>query len=140
MTHVKLKLELLQALQEMYDMETVAPLMEFCHGEMRVLLYLSSNELKEICPSNLSDALFVTRQRITSILTALRKKSYVTMNPSEADRRRMQIKLTDTGKHYIKDKKQFIEQYMDLLIHRIGEDNSQDLLRLIRLCTAEMQK
>ena len=39
MDRQQLKLELLQSLQKMYDMELVAPLLEFCQGEMRVLLY-----------------------------------------------------------------------------------------------------
>ena len=47
----------LGSLQKMHDMELVAPLMEFCQGEMRVLLYLDAHKKETVYPSTLSDSL-----------------------------------------------------------------------------------
>lgn len=126
-------------LQKMYDMELVAPLMEFCQGEMRVLLYLDSHKTEEIYPSALSDALFVTRQRITSILASLRKKDFVTMETSDSDRRRMRITLSKGGRRHVAEKRKFVEGYFDMLLESMGEENIIELTRMIELAAEKME-
>lgn len=129
----------LGALQKMYDMELVAPLMEFCQGEMRVLLYLDAHKKESIYPSTLSDSLFVTRQRITTILSALRKKGYITMETAEEDRRRMQVRLSCAGSRYVTEKRRFVEQYFDMLLDALGEKNMLEFQRLVQLTAEKME-
>ncbi len=129
----------LHSLQQIYDMELVAPLMEFCQGEMRVLLYLDSHKTCDIYPSDLSESLFVTRQRITTILSALRKKGYITMETAESDRRRMKITLSRTGQHYVLKKRSFAEHYFDLLVESLGEENMMEFNRLVQLTATKME-
>lgn len=126
-------------LQKMYDMELVAPLMEFCQGEMRVLLYLDSHKTEEIYPSDLSDSLYVTRQRITSILAALRKKEFIVMETSDLDRRRMRITLSKAGRLHVAEKRKFVESYFDMLLEGMGEENILELTRMIELAAEKME-
>ena len=135
----QLKDSFLGTLQKMYDMELVAPLLEFCQGEMRVLLYLDSHPAEDIYPSDLSAALYVTRQRITSILTALRKKKYIIMETSETDRRRMRVTLSRTGSQHVLEKRRFVEGYFDMLLESMGEENMLEFQRLVELTAEKME-
>ena len=139
MDREKLKDSFLGSLQKMYDMELVAPLMEFCQGEMRVLLYLDAHKAEPVYPSDLSDALFVTRQRITTILSTLRKKGYILMQTAESDRRRMQVSLSEEGCLYVLERRRFVEGYFDLLIEGLGEKNMLEFNRLIELTAEKME-
>ena len=136
MDRQQLKLELLQSLQKMYDMELVAPLLEFCQGEMRVLLYLDAHPAgaREIYPSDLSDALYVTRQRITTILASLRKKGYIITETSKSDRRK-----TRAGSHYVQEKRALADSYFDLLIQTLGEKDAAELNRLVKRAAEELE-
>lgn len=141
MDKAKLISELMDSLQKMYDMERIAPLLEFCQGEMRVLLYLDSRrgQGSEIYPSELSEALFVTKQRITTILASLRKKGYVVMEKSQADRRRRQVMLSAEGVRYVAEKRRFVERYFDLLFQALGEDVMLELNRLVALTAEKLE-
>lgn len=121
------------SLQELYDMEVIASLMEFCQGEIRVLLYLYTNSEQDIYPSELSDALFVSRQRITAILSSLRNKNYISMEIAEKDRRKMKVMLTECGKLYITEKQESAIKYIDSLIITLGENNITEFTRLLNL-------
>ncbi len=121
------------SLRELYDMEVIASLMEFCQGEIRVLLYLSSNSEQDIYPSELSDALFVSRQRITAILSSLRNKNYISMEIAKADRRKMKVMLTECGMLYITEKQESAIKYIDSLILSLGENNIIEFTRLLNL-------
>jgi len=139
MDRKELRKSLASALQEMYDREMFTAMMEFCQGEFRVLLYLHMHDKEEIYPSDLSDSLNVTRQRITSILSALRKKGYVHMVMSEKDRRKMQVILTDEGRNQITVKEAEIGKYFDELIDGLGENNVKDMTRLTNLIVAQLK-
>ena len=128
------------SLQKLYDTEVIATLMEFCQGEIRVLLYLYANRGKDIYPFELSDALFVSRQRITAVLSALRKKKYVSMVISEEDRRRMKVMLTGPGEQYIEGKQESAVANIDSLIGALGVKNTAELTRIIGLITGIMTK
>lgn len=121
------------SLRELYDMEVIASLMEFCQGEMRVLLYLHSNSGKDIYPSELSDALFVSRQRVTAILSSLRNKNYISMEIAKSDRRKMKVMLTECGVNYITEKQESAAIYIDTLIVTLGEKNITEFTRLLNL-------
>ena len=139
MDRIELRKNLASALQEMYDMEIFTSMIEFCQGEYRLLLYLHVHENEDIYPSDLSNSLSVTRQRITSILSTLRKKGYVHMVMSEKDRRKMQVILTDDGRNQITVKEAEIENYFDTLINGLGENNIKEMTRLTNLIVAQLR-
>ena len=128
-----LKEELTLTLYSIYDSDIFAPIMEFLQGETRVLLFLIMNKNKEVYPSDLSESLNVTRQRITSILSSLRKKEFVVMELSKKDRRRMQVFLTYKGKKHIVAKIKIAEHLIDTLIDRLGYDNVKELSTILQM-------
>ena len=129
-----LQAELIGILQTLYDTEALTPMMEFCQGEMRVLLYLLAREEKAY-PSQLSESLAVTRQRITTILSAMRKKGLIQMEIEEEDRRKMSVTLTDLGRAAAIEKQQYAHRYLGQLVESLGEEASRELVRLLERCT-----
>lgn len=129
-----LQAELIGILQTLYDTEALTPMMEFCQGEMRVLLYLLAREEKAY-PSQLSESLAVTRQRITTILSAMRKKGLIQMEIEEEDRRKMSVTLTDAGRAAAIEKQQYAHRYLGQLVESLGEEDSRELVRLLERCT-----
>jgi len=137
---IELRNDLTKSLITLYDLEVFSSMMEYCQGEMRVLLYLEINYGTEIYPSDLSDALHVTRQRITSILSSLRKKGYISMEIAVNDRRKKRVVLTEDAKKYVIAKGKWIESYFDTLIEKLGEDNAHELTRLINLSIEHLKQ
>lgn len=139
MKNTEVGISFFNSLQSLYDTDPFASLTEFCQGENRVLMYLNLNDYKDIYPSDLSEALYVTRQRITSILSSLRKKGYVSLEHAENDRRRVYIKLTSDGKNYITERQNEAENYLDCFIESFGEENVSEFTRMINLTIEKMQ-
>lgn len=140
MKKIELRDKLTASLIQMYEMEAIGSLADFLQGELHIMQYLSSDRESEINPSVLSDKLHVSRSRITAALSALRKKGYVTMEMNEDDRRRMRVKLTAEGEVLIKQKQDHVEQYFDILVEGLGEENVLDLIRLIDLSIQTMNR
>jgi DNA-binding MarR family transcriptional regulator len=125
--------ELTQVLSKAYETEAMAAFSEFFSGELHTLQYLSKHTESDVFPSDLSDALHVTRARITKTLAALRKKGYVKMDLCEKDRRRMRISLTDSGVEYLYAKQQVVRVYIKKWIDRLGTENTAELIRLLKI-------
>ncbi|MGI6343539.1 MAG: MarR family winged helix-turn-helix transcriptional regulator [Bacillota bacterium] len=129
----RLRDELMDALAGMYEKKAIAALAEFLQGELRILVYLSQHRGDGVNPSQLSDRLHVSRSRITAALSALRRKGYVQMEISEADRRRMLVTITPAGAAHLRSKQEQVERYFDHLVEGMGEENVRQLIRLIEL-------
>ena len=119
---------MIRVLRELYELKSIGKLMEFCQGEMRILLYLYAHAQEVVYPSLLSYELSVSRQRITSILTALRKKGYISMQPEENDRRRVRISLTATGMAFVAKKQTAVEAFVSRFISDFGSENVQQFI------------
>lgn len=140
MKNIELRNRLTESLAQMYEMEAIGGLAEFLQGELHVMQYMDMNKGSEINPSILSDNLHVSRSRITAALSALRTKGYVTMEMSEEDRRRMRVMLTSDGEALIHKKRETVENYFDILVDGLGEENVMDLIRLIDLSVQTMNQ
>jgi DNA-binding MarR family transcriptional regulator len=127
-----LRSELIDVFTRFYNMETLADLMEFCQGELRVLHYLTITQNIDDCiPSKISNALHVTRGRITSALNSLRKKGFVTMDICENDRRKILVRLTETGRNHLRNRKCQAEAFIDHFIHNIGEAKARQFMEIL---------
>ena len=135
-----LKNVLIQTLAQMYDKESFGILTVFFQGENQVLLFLSEHHNMNVYPSLISDKLHVSRSRVTAILTVLRKKEYVTLEMSEKDRRRMLVKITPEGLASIREKQKWADQYFEILVDGLGEQNTEELTRLVKICADIMEK
>jgi DNA-binding MarR family transcriptional regulator len=101
---------------------------------------LSEHPDMDIYPSLISDKLHVSRSRVTAILTMLRKKGYVTLKMSENDRRRMLIKITAEGLAFIREKQKWADQHFDALVDGLGEKNTMELTRLVKISADIMEE
>lgn len=135
----RLRNMLMSSLEDMYNMEALACLLEFLQGEIHILQYLAMHQTEEINPSLLSNVIHVSRPRITTSLATLRKKGLVEMEPSQTDRRRVTVRISPAGLAFINEKRQVVERYFDILLTGLGEETSLELIRLIQLCTNIME-
>jgi DNA-binding MarR family transcriptional regulator len=133
MDRVKLRNTFTASLSQMYEMKAIEHLVEFWQGELRVLQYIYLHKEEEIHPSVLSDALHVSRARITTALSGLRTKGYVWMEMNQVDRRLMQVFITPDGEKYLKNKLVIAEGHFDVLVDGLGEENILEFIRLIDL-------
>ncbi|MBQ9988389.1 MAG: MarR family transcriptional regulator [Clostridia bacterium] len=133
-----LRLRLIHSLSRIYTVPCLNAFAEFMQGEVRVLYHLLLNQGSEINPSQLSDALGVSRPRVTSALRSLRNKGFVLMSICEEDRRRMCVSLTEEGRAYIEEKQERLHKYLQELIQGIGEENTERMIDLLHLCAEAM--
>ena len=94
-------------------------LAELFQGESKVIVYLSTAE-GIVYPSDISRDLMISRQRATSVLSAMEKKGFV--------KRRVQVKLLPKGEKSIEEKQQRLEKYFSVFVDALGEENLKNLL------------
>lgn len=76
-------------------------LAELFQGESKVIVYLSTAE-GIVYPSDISRDLMISRQRATSVLSAMEKKGFVSLVRDPEDKRRVQVKLLPKVKSPLK--------------------------------------
>ena len=114
-------------------MEAFSQMTEFLQGELYVLRFLVTNNHEEFGPSELSEKINISRPRITSIISVLKKKKFVITEPDKKDGRRLKIKATDKGRKFILKKEKHVLENFDALLDGIGEKDTLELIRIIDL-------
>ena len=122
---------LAEALRRLYAIGELETLSHFWQGEPKILYHLYFRQNQEVNPSELSEALGVTRARITSILSSLRAKGMIHMHVSERDRRRMVVGLSDQGRAKVEQEYEQIEAHMQQLRNGLGNQKAEQLLSLL---------
>lgn len=133
--------DLIEQLWHIGRMDIMAYIEEFNCGETALLWFLLNNG--EANPSSISDGLNLSRARVAKILSSLRAKKYITMDISEADRRKMTVRLTEEGRESAQSKYAFLEKYLGSYVKALGEEDVSDLVRLLKRilsCSAECVK
>lgn len=137
---IELRNRLTASLSHLYEMEAIRNLVEFWQGELHVLQYIAQHSDTEINPSELSDALHVSRARITSTLTGLRNKGYISMEMSTEDRRRMRVFMTSEGETYLQEKQKRVEKHFEVLVSGLGVENVKEFIKYIDLTVNAMDR
>ena len=140
MDNHELKLSLIESLEKIYYMDAFAQMSEFLQGELYLLKFLTLNPGEEFGPSELSEKLNISRPRITTTISALRKKKLVVTEIDKDDRRRLKIKATEKGKQYILEKQKVVEGNFDAFIQGIGAKDTMELIRIIDSATRIMEE
>lgn len=125
----KLRDGLIAELWRMYKMDIIEHLRAFVEGETAALWML--HEAGNSSPSRISEELGVSRARAANILRGLREKGLVEMEIAADDRRRMDVALTEKGKASLEEKYNFLLKYFDLYIDVLGEEDIEELTRLL---------
>ena len=135
-----LREELLLSLQEVYQLKAFSALGDLLQGEALILQYLAGHPGDTVYPSALSEALSLSRSRITGALSSLRKKGLVELEHSEEDRRRVQVTVTKAGLSCLGEKLGRLAAYFDRMIAGLGEEETKALISIIRHCVEVMQE
>lgn len=130
MSDQMLKSQLMAQLVTLFQMEPMARLIERIQGEGRVLFYLKEHP-EQANPSQISQNLSLSKPRVTSILNALRKKEFVELQADPADRRRVNVVLTQAGLDYIALKVSHTEAMLDEYIAGMGKESTEELISLL---------
>ena len=95
------RLEWLLRLQYMSNYHARGPMASTHRGQGRILSLLKIKP--EISQKELASILDIRPQSLAELLAKLEKSGYITRHPSEADRRVMEIRLTEEGKLAVRE-------------------------------------
>lgn len=104
-------------------------------GEDLALLLLHDRN-DTVYAGEFTTALGITTGRVANLLKQMERKGYVTRVPDSADRRKIRINLTETG--ICQAQKAYNHMLGDYvwLLEGLGEQDSQQLIRVIKQGTA----
>ena len=135
-----LRHQLIASLRSIYGLEAFGALADLLQGESLALTYLLEHQGREVYPSDLSRELHLSRSRITGALTSLGRKGLVSTHHSQADRRRVQVSITDQGAELIAGRLARMEAYFDKMLQGLGEPDAKTLIALIHRCVEVMEQ
>ena len=125
--------EFIDNMYQIYNMKVSKSCMEFCQGENRILLKLSMEKNRTLTPSDLSNELEISRQRVTATLNSLKSKNLINMEKGKEDRRRIIITISKEGQDYITEKGNEVEKEMKVFVEKLGETKLKELNELLKI-------
>ena len=81
--------------------------------------------------AELRDHLCVSKAAVSQMLGALEKHGLVTREADPENRRTIIVKPTEAGYRMIESVESRVDGYIDMLIERIGENDTSEMIRLI---------
>lgn len=103
--------------------------LKFSKTEIFTMLLLDRN--KQVTMTELVDYINSPMSTATGIADRLVRNGYIKRDRSETDRRVVVLELTDAGSQLIKDFKNVISKYLEVILDDLTEDEKQFLLRLV---------
>lgn len=91
----------------------------FCHG-------------KNVNVPEIQNHMHITKAAISQIFTSLEKRGYIIRETDRTNRRKITVELTDAGRKVLEDAKEQMDQELDLILSRFGEQNAWQLIALLR--------
>ena len=81
--------------------------------------------------SEMKDYLCVSKAAVSQLLSSLESKGLVTRETDSKDRRSIIVRLTPKGAEMIERIERNFDASIDMLINRIGEEDTREMIRLI---------
>lgn len=100
------------------------------HGEVFTLRQLMDHG--QLTPSQLADALHVSSGRISTLLSALERKGYVTRESDPDDRRVVRVRLTDAGREAVRRDVDEMRDAVCWIFSQMGERRTREFVDLTR--------
>lgn len=101
-----------------------------------LLLYKSS----EVTMTELVEYINVPMSTATGIVGRLVKKGYIARERSEADRRIVVLKLTEEGSNLVKNLKDLICKYLNMILQDLTEEEKQSMAHIAMKIMNKLQK
>lgn len=104
-------------------------------GEFFVLNILSDiacqeAEGTEIHVSGICDRMNISMSAVSQILSSLGKRGLIERNMSEADRRKIAVRLTPQGEEIILRSRRQLEALLCQIVERLGEADAREFVRI----------
>ena len=102
---------------------------ESMHGESFILFCVASRK-DMATPSEISEALCVSSARVTAALNSLERKGYITRRIDGADRRRVLIALTPSGRAEAERVRGTLLDILEKMLRSLGEYDAKEYVRI----------
>ncbi len=129
MEQQKMRLDILDIFAALCNSPVFWNVQEKMKGASFLLEYLMEND-GESTPGKLAALLHVSGARITAILTALQAKDFVVRQADEADKRRVTVRLTDSGRAFVSEMRAQTFSFADEVCNALGEADTAQLIRI----------
>ena len=96
-------------------------------GVRFILMYLMDS-MGEVYASSISDVMNISRARVGILLNKMETKGYITKEASDKDARIEVINLTNKGLNRCNEIKREIEEYITIILEKIGYDELNNFL------------
>lgn len=123
------KINFLNSLLDIYNLDVTSELIKFLHGEQAVLFHLKHHG--KTIPSDISEKLSITKSRMTTIISSLVKKEMIEIKQDKTDFRKKNIKLTKKGLKEIDKIELEILKMFDYYIEKLGIEKLKNLTVLL---------
>ena len=104
-------------------------------NELVVMRGIAGNSFSDnnTCVSEIQSNLHITKSAISQMMNSLEKKGYIEREIDKNDRRKVIVTLTKMGMDVLKKTKDSVNQLLDEIFSRFGEENTKQLISLINL-------
>ena len=124
--------ELYNLLAELLNRKMNRTVLDSIRGEYGVLRYLLYVQDKT-SPCFLTEQLHVVPGRMTDILNSLESKGFIKRQKSDEDRRRVVVCITESGRDEAFQKMEYIRNEYQGLFKILGQKDTEELIRLLRI-------
>jgi len=108
-------------------------------GELFILKYLYDKDT-DVIPSEISNVMHISTSRISAALGSLEKKGQVHREIDKSNRRNILVTITEEGRKRTVFEMKKIKEQMVKVFTEIGEQNSLDFIRLLKLLFETVDK
>ena len=129
MRNTALRDRLMHSLAEIEKSALAAQARKFSEGELSVLQFIGESE-KGVNPSRISDCMRLSRSRVASILSVLRRKDFISMEIDAADRRKMTVGITPAGSQFLAARRKEFFRRLDDFLSALGTEDGEALARI----------
>ena len=97
---------------------------------MYMVMHMLDGADGDTAAGDIANGLGISTPRVAAALNALEKKGYVTRKTLETDRRRINVKLTDSGRREIARCDKEIFDNVEYLFDTVGEKDMNEFIRI----------
>lgn len=112
--------------------------LKFSKSEIFTLLFLDKRH--EVTMTELVEYINSPMSTATGIVDRLVRNGYVKRDRSETDRRIVILKLTEEGNRFIKNLKDIISQYLDMVLNDLTEEEKEFLAHIVIKIVNNLQR
>ncbi len=124
--------ELYNLLAELLNQRMNRAVFDSLRGEYGVLRYLAFVQ-NHVSAGLLTEQLHVVPGRMTDILKSLEYKKLIERQRDEADRRKVNVVITEEGRKQAKEMRQYISDEYQGMFQLLGKKDTEELIRLLKI-------